>query len=374
MLQGPLSPADLTVCRPDSEDFVIVEAVRLLVTLASTAVGLQVGRAFPGWFEGVPPDPDPWGFWGALVGAGVGYVIGGMLGRLVGRGLDAAPRAVEHATGPQLFAAAFGVITGVLVGAVLAVPAVLLLRPVIGWPIGGLVVLLLAAFGARIFSARAHELLAPGMSVAQRIGATELTGGEKGYLVDSSAAIDGRVLELARSGLVRGSYWIPTFVVDELQAVADAADKSKRRRGRRGLDMLDALGDVPGVGVVVLEDTVPEQMEVDGKLLTLASRLDAALITTDHNLARSAELRGITVVNPHALAEALRPAVVSGDTVSVRIEKPGSEVGQGIGYLDDGTMVVVADATEHVGETVEVEIANMVRTSVGRMVFARLVS
>ncbi len=350
----------------------IVEAVRLIVTLASTAIGLSVGRAIPGWVNGTPLDPDPWRFWGALVGAGVGYVLGGMLGRLVDRGLEAAPRAVQHTTGPQLFAGAFGVITGVLVGAVLSVPAVLMLPPVVGWPLGGLVVLVLAAFGARVFAARAHELLAPGMSIAQRARATELSGDDNGYLVDSSAAIDGRLLELARSGLMRGSYWVPTFVIDELQAVADAADKSKRRRGRRGLDMLDALRDVPGVGVGVLEDTVPEQNEVDGKLLTLASRFDASLITTDHNLARSAELRGIAVVNPHALAEALRPVVVAGDTVEVRIEKPGSEAGQGIGYLDDGTMVVVADAAGSVGDTVEVEVGNMVRTSVGRMVFARL--
>jgi uncharacterized protein YacL len=350
----------------------IVEAVRLLVTLACTAIGLSIGRSIPGWIDGTPPDPDPWRFWGALVGAGVGYVLGGMFGRLVDKGLVVAPRAVDRATGPQLFAGAFGVITGVLVGTVLAIPAILMLPPVVGWPVGGLVVLLLAAFGARVFSARAHELLAPGMSIAQRARAAELGADENGYLVDSSAAIDGRLLELARSGLVRGSYWVPTFVVDELQAVADAADLSKRRRGRRGLDILDALGDIPGVGVGVLEDTVPEQNEVDGKLLTLALRLDASLITTDHNLARSAELRGIRVVNPHALAEALRPAVVAGDAVSVRIEKVGSEAGQGIGYLDDGTMVVVAEAAGSVGETVEVEVANMVRTSVGRMDFARL--
>jgi uncharacterized protein YacL len=353
---------------------VIVEAVRLLVTLASTAIGLSIGRAIPGWINGTPPDPDPWRFWGALVGAGVGYVLGGMLGRLVDRGLDAAPRAAAQATGPQLFAGAFGVLAGVLVGAVLSVPAILMLPPVIGWPLAGLVVLVLASFGARLFSARAHELLSPGIGAAAWARGADPGGEEHGYLVDSSAAIDGRVLELARSGLIRGSYWVPSFVVDELQAVADAADKSKRRRGRRGLDVLDALRDVPGVGVSVLEDTVPEQHEVDGKLLTLASRLGASLITTDHNLARSAELRGIMVVNPHALGEALRPVVGAGDMVEVRIEKPGSEAGQGVGYLDDGTMVVVADAAAMVGETVEVEVGNLVRTSVGRMAFAQLAS
>ena len=134
--------------------------------------------------------------------------------------------------------------------------------------------------------------------------------------------------------------------------------------------MLAAIAGLPGTTVVVGDDSVPEFAEVDAKLLALAVDRDAVLITTDHNLARAAGLRGVTVVNPHALGESLRPALTAGDRVTVKIDKPGSEPGQGVGFLDDGTMVVVNGAADSIGEMLDVEIANMLRTNVGRMAFA----
>ncbi|MBT8208184.1 MAG: hypothetical protein KJO18_07920 [Acidimicrobiia bacterium] len=348
----------------------IVEAIRLLVTLATTAVGYQVGT---NW---TPTDvgSDVGTITGSLVGAGLGYVIGGVLGRWVRRGLDRAPQALDRATGPQLFAGAFGLIVGVVVGGIVAVPAVALLPSLAGWPIGALVVLVMAAFGARVFSARAHDLLsAAGLRERDPLRRSDtFSDAEPGYLVDSSAAIDGRILELARSSLLSGRVLVPGFVVDELQAIADAADKRRRRAGRRGLDILDALRDVPRIEFSVLEDSVPEHDEVDAKLLALTARLEGALITTDHNLAQAASLRGISVLNPHALGESLRPVVGQGDELQITIEKEGSEVGQGVGFLDDGTMVVVSDGASQVGNTVGVEVINSLRTSVGRLLFAKI--
>ena len=353
----------------------IVEAIRLLVTLATTAVGFTVGRAWLDWFPSSGADPDFAIVTGAVVGAGVGYVLGGVLGRVIRRGLDLAPQAIARATGPQLFAGTFGLIAGLILGVVIATPLVVLLPGILGWPLGFLVVLVLSAFGATVFSARATDLLAvTGLKPRdplQRRSVIEETAVRPRYLLDSSAAIDGRILELARASLVTGDVWVPAFVVDELQAIADASDKNRRRRGRRGLDILDALRDVPDINFVVLEESVPEQAEVDAKLLTLAARLDVSLVTTDHNLARAAGLRGLTVVNPHALGESLRATLMSGDILRVTIEKAGSEAGQGVGFLDDGTMVVVAGAAASIGDTVDVEVSNMLRTSVGRMVFAR---
>ena len=161
-------------------------------------------------------------------------------------------------------------------------------------------------------------------------------------------------------------------MVDELQSIADAADKDRRRRGRRGLDVLEALRTTPGLDFVVVEDTVPEHAEVDIKLVAIAQRDGAILVTTDHNLSRAASLRGIEVLNPHELGEQLRPSLAMGDQVSVTIAKVGSEIGQGVGYLDDGTMVVVAGGADSIGETVDVEVSNMLRTSMGRMLFAHL--
>jgi uncharacterized protein YacL len=347
---------------------VISEAVRLIITLALTAVGFAVGRAVPDWFDGSQVDPDAAIVTGAVLGAGVGYVVGGLVGRLVSRGLNRAPAIVARASGPELFAGAFGVVSGVLIGVVVGVPLIVLLPEILGWGIAAFLVLVLAAFGGRVFSARADDLLA---TAGLRARPVEPPEGAV-YLIDSSAAIDGRILELARAGLLTGSIWLPEFVIDELQGIADSGSKHTRRRGRRGLDVLEALRDVAGIDVRVSEDSVPEHSDVDAKLVALGSRYGATLVSTDHNLVKAAGLRGISVLNPHSLGELLRPALVPGDRVAILVERPGSEPGQGVGYTDDGTMVVVEGGAGAVGSVVEVEVANTLRTSVGRMLFARM--
>ena len=233
-------------------------------------------------------------------------------------------------------------------------------------------VLIFGSFGGRVFAERSPDLLAAfGLRARDPLRARRASE-PHGFLVDSSAAIDGRVLELARSGLVSGPVSAPMFVVDELQGIADSGDRSRRRRGRRGLDVLDSLRSVEGVQFSVLEESVPMYEEVDAKLVALTARLEATLVTTDHNLAKAAQIRGLKVLNPHALGESMRPALVSGDRFELTVEREGSEPGQGVGFLDDGTMVVVEGGSDLVGETVRVEVANSLRTSVGRLMFARL--
>lgn len=342
----------------------MVEATRLLVTLTATAAGFMVGSKIG----------DSSAVVGATIGAGLGYVIGGAFGRLVRRALDVAPSAiVPRVSGPQLFAGAFGIGLGVIVGLAVGFPIIALMPPEVGWPLASLIVLLIASFAGKIFAARAEELLASvGLSERKPIATHRLGSDPESFLVDSSAAIDGRVLDLARTGLARGRYWVPAFVVDELQAIADSGDVSRRRRGRRGLDVLESLRDVPGVELAILEEHVPEFPEVDAKLLAIAERSDATLVTTDHNLGAAAGVRGISVLNPHSVAESLRPQAGAGDLIEVTVEKVGSEPGQGVGYLDDGTMVVIERAATSVGETVQVQISNAVRTQMGRMLFGRL--
>jgi uncharacterized protein YacL len=351
----------------------MVEAIRLLVTLTFTAVGFSVGRAWSSWFPQLGADPDVAVITGAVIGAGLGYVLGGTFGRLVDRGLDGTPRALQRATGPELFAGAFGLLTGLVVGTVCALPAVALLPRSVGWPIAALVVLVFSSFGYRLFASRSDELLSvAGLRRADPFAsAPEMEAKSSRYLVDSSAAIDGRIVELVRSGLLHGSIWVPGFVLNELQAIADAGDPGRRRRGRRGLEVLDAVRDQAGQGFEVLANDVPEHADVDAKLMTLAERHDAAIVTTDHNLARNAGLRGLRVVNPHAIGESLRVAFTAGDHMSVKIERSGTEPGQGVAYTDDGTMVVVAGGDGLIGDHVDVEVVNVLRTSVGRMIFAR---
>ena len=345
----------------------IVEIVRLLITLTLTAVGYQAGLSVNA------ANPDTARVVGAILGAATGYVLGGVLGRLFRRSLDSLRDVVvPRSSGPELFAGAFGLIVGMFVGVVASAPLVIFVRREIGLPLAILIVVVLSVAGARIFSGRADDILAA-TGLSRRRGLIARSMDQSGYLLDSSAAIDGRILQLVRLGLLNGRLWIPEFVIDELQGLADAKDRERRRRGRRGLDVLEALRDVEGSDVAVLEATAPEFDDVDAKLIAIAGRAEASLITTDHNLAQAAAARGIGVVNPHSLAEALRSPVATGDRLVVTVRRTGSEPGQGVAFLEDGTMVVIEDAASLVGTETEVEVTTATRTAVGRMLFARTI-
>jgi uncharacterized protein YacL len=351
---------------------VVVEAVRLLITLVLTAVGFQLGDAITGRYPDVVGSTDTGAVLGAVLGAGVGYVGGGMFGRAFRIRLETVPdRVVSRVSGPSLFAGAFGVVTGLLIGLVISIPVVLLLPPTIGWSLATLIVLLLILVTVRVFMARAEDLLAvAGLRSRGPLRSVSLHGGGKAHLIDSSAAIDGRLLALVQSGLVEGRLWVPAFVVDELQGLADAGDAGIRRRGRRGLEALEALHGT-SADLMVLEEGIPEFDDVDAKLLELAVRADARLVTTDYNLSKAAELRGIVVLNPSSLGEKLKPIVSTGENLTVTITKPGRGTGQGVAYLDDGTMVVVEEAGDLIGQDLEVVVTSTTRTAIGRMLFAR---
>jgi uncharacterized protein YacL len=349
---------------------VLVEGIRLLITLALTASGFLAGETLAGLWPEAEIDPRRTAVWGAMLGAGIGYVLGGVAGRRFSRVVGRADELLPSRSAPEILLGGFGLLMGVVIGAVMSVPVVALVPTSIGWPLAGLVVVAASSFGWRLLGGRAPELVAwAGLTPLEGDGLPSPPATV--HLLDASAAIDGRFVELVRSGLLQGALSVPGFVVDELQALADAADAGIRRRGRRGLDHLDVVRRM-GTGVMTVdEDTVPEAADVDAKLIALALRRQAGIVTTDHNLASAAELRGVGVVNPHAIGERLRLPVAAGDELALTIERPGSEPGQGVGYLDDGTMVVVADAADDVGSTLDVEVANLVTTAVGRLVFAR---
>lgn len=350
----------------------IVEVLRLLVTLLLTALGYSLGgRVDPIALEA---DPGAVRLVGALIGAGVGYVGGGLFGRAFRRRLDVLPqRFLPQANGPELFAGAFGLIVGVVLGGAVSAPLVALLPGSIAWPAAGLIMVSLALVGARLFALRSHDLLTvAGLRPRGPLVARRLSEEEPTYLIDSSAAIDGRILELARTGLIEGRMWLPEFVIDEMQGLADSGEKSRRRRGTRGLEILDALRSTAQVEVVVLYDEIPEVEDVDAKLIVLAERSGAQLITTDTHLAKAAELRGLRVLNPAGLGEKLKTSVAVGEIVTVAVSKAGSGEGQGVGYLDDGTMVVIDGAADRIGEELSVEVTATTRTAVGRMLFGRL--
>lgn len=190
-------------------------------------------------------------------------------------------------------------------------------------------------------------------------------------LVDTSAIIDGRLLELFNCGVTDSPVLVPRFVLQELHTLADSADKLKRARGRRGLEMLEKLKQTKAAEVRIHEAAVAGVEGVDQKLVRLARSIDGKIVTADFNLEKVAQVQGVEVINLNNVANAMRPPVLQGDAVSVKILKPGESPGQGIGYLDDGTMVVAEECAKRIGDVVSLQVTNILQSSVGRMVFAR---
>lgn len=199
----------------------------------------------------------------------------------------------------------------------------------------------------------------------------EKSVGRSYKILDTSVIIDGRIADICDTGFIEGTLVVPQFVLKELQQIADSPDQLKRQRGRRGLDILDRLQRSGQVSVVISELDFPEISDVDSKLIELARQLDAKIITNDINLNKVAKLRGISVLNINELANAMRPVVLPGETMKVFILKEGKEKDQGVGYLDDGTMVVVDNSRKMIGQTIDITVTSVLQTTVGKMIFGR---
>jgi len=189
-------------------------------------------------------------------------------------------------------------------------------------------------------------------------------------ILDTSVIIDGRIVDIAQTNFIEGRFIVPRFVLRELQQIADSQDTLKRNRGRRGLDVLNRLQKDERLGVKIHEEDFPEIKDVDAKIIKLAKLLDAKVFTNDFNLNKVAELQDIKVLNINDLANALKPVVLPGEEMSVKITREGKEYNQGVAYLDDGTMVVVDNARNMIGQTITVVVTSVLQTSAGRMIFA----
>ena len=191
-------------------------------------------------------------------------------------------------------------------------------------------------------------------------------------LLDTSVIIDGRIADLCETGFIEGRFIIPQFILQELQHISDSSDSLKRARGRRGLDILNHIQKSADMEVTITEEDFPHVKEVDAKLVELAKKIQARIITNDLNLNKVAELQGVRVLNINDLSNAIKPVVLPGETIRVFVLKEGKEAGQGVAYLDDGTMVVVDNAKRCIGKNVDVVVTSVLQTSAGRMIFTRL--
>jgi uncharacterized protein YacL len=198
------------------------------------------------------------------------------------------------------------------------------------------------------------------------------TSGEKEILVDTSVLIDGRIADIARTGFIPGKLVVPKFILLELQNIADSDDTMRRSKGRRGLDVLQELKFGKNIKVESINEDVPEQEAVDSKLVHLARTRGADVLTTDFNLNKVAKIEGVTVLNINELSQAIRPVIIPGEQMELKIVQAGKEKKQGVGYLPDGTMIVVEEGDRLVGKTVNVEIKRVLQTAAGKMFFATI--
>jgi uncharacterized protein YacL len=347
----------------------LIEILRLFTVVFFAGLGYETSRFFDdrghanvlGPFNGLAI--------AIIVGSGLGYVVGGIFGRTIAASADRTEAALREVSADTLVAGALGLVCGVITGAGVAWPLFFVPDPLIAMPLFGVVVAVLGYLGFRVGSSKRDGVLAMfrgQTGVAPRDSAPSALP----QMVDSSVAIDGRILDVVRAGFLHGRMIICQPVLDELQGLADAGDPLRRSRGRRGLEVLQSLQREPAVDISVVGDDHPEVPEVDGKLLRMCLDQGHALLTLDTNLAKAASVAGVRVLNLHALALALRPPVVAGEDVVVQLIKAGREPGQAVGYLDDGTMVVVERARRLVGRDASVRITSVVTTANGRLVFA----
>jgi uncharacterized protein YacL len=201
---------------------------------------------------------------------------------------------------------------------------------------------------------------------------TQPQDGNRTILLDTSVIIDGRIADIARTGFMVGTLMIPRFVLNELQYIADSADGLRRQRGRRGMEVLSQLQRDPTIPVRISDIDVEGVREVDDKLVILARQLRCPILTNDYNLNRVAELQGVAVLNVNELANAVKSVLLPGESLIINIIQEGKETGQGVGYLDDGTMVVVEDGRDHLNAKTAVLVTKVLQTAAGRMIFARL--
>lgn len=342
-------------------------AARIAGAVIIGALGLLVGAFF------APPASGARVLWG-VIGAGIGAILGVLLTpALIWRPYVDLRRRFSQAPAQQLMAGVLGLLIGLIVAALVSVPLSFLPSPfrqmlplLAAGVFGYLGVLLLLMRHRDLFA-----LFGRPVASSYPIMAAEDEAPEP-VLLDTSVIIDGRIADIKAAGFVPGTMLVTNFVLSELQHIADSADTLRRNRGRRGLDILRQLQTDGESPVEIIDLDVDGCTEVDEKLIALAKQLACPIVTNDYNLNQVAELQGVEVLNINELANAVRAAFIPGESLRIKIIQEGKEIGQGVGYLDDGTMVVVEDGFAYIDHDMEVTVTKVLQTSAGRMLFARL--
>ncbi|AKX95349.1 PIN/TRAM domain-containing protein [Neomoorella thermoacetica] len=348
--------------------------------LLGAAAGFYVGRAGLNlWQVGGGVNPPPGLSWTLLalvtfVAGLVGYGVAQHIINLVTQSMRWLEGRLQRTPAQEIISGALGLICGLIIANLLG--ASFFHLPLVGPYIPMVGSILFGYLGWSLGTKRRDEVWSL-FNIFPRWGGKERDKGKGesvrsgAKILDTSVIIDGRIADIIKSGFIEGTIVIPAFVLEELRHIADSSDLLKRNRGRRGLDILNKIRKETGITVKVSEVDFDDLTEVDSKLVRLAQKMGAPVLTNDYNLNKVAELQGVRVLNINELANAVKPVVLPGEEMTVQVIKDGKEMGQGVAYLDDGTMIVVENGRRFIGQTIAVLVTSVLQTAAGRMIFAR---
>jgi uncharacterized protein YacL len=349
-----------------SADFVVRIVGMFVLGISAVYLGISFGNSLAQSQAEVVFYALVFGLIGALTGLVLTPYMTTRPARSIRRGLIQ----VEAQT---LVAGLVGLIVGLAIAALLAFPLSLLPAP-FGEILPFIGALFLGYFGVTVFVMRQRDIFSILLSRLPRRSYDEAEPVQtptRTILMDTSVIIDGRIADIARTGFLTGTLLVPHFVLNELQYIADSADGLRRQRGRRGMEILAKLQKESVIPTEISDINVEGTRDVDDKLVILARQLKCPILTNDYNLNRVAEIQGVTVLNINELANAVKAILLPGETLQVNVIQEGKELGQGVGYLDDGTMVVVEDGVNYLHTIISVTVTKVLQTAAGRMIFAR---
>lgn len=343
-------------------------AFRLVGMVVFAIAGVIVGI---NWAQAVDGLEEVYGVLLGLAGVLFGLIL---TPYFTVRPVRAIRKSLIRISAQSLTAGLVGLVIGLIIAALLTFPLSLLPSP-FGHLLPFFTVILFSYLGVSVFIMRQHDLFQVMRYIPGRAAPVEETQDSttitRSILLDTSVIIDGRIADIARTGFLSGTLLIPRFVLNELQYIADSPDNLRRQRGRRGMEVLSQLQKETSLPVRITDVDVEGVREVDDKLVILARQLRCPILTNDYNLNRVADLQGVIVLNVNELANSVKMVFLPGETLEVNIIQEGKEAGQGVGYLDDGTMVVVEDGLDYLNAGVAVVVTKVLQTAAGRMIFAR---
>ncbi|AOA03355.1 PIN/TRAM domain-containing protein [Carnobacterium maltaromaticum] len=355
-----------------------------IITAVFAVVGGSIGASFL---------PDVWSlfnvtnsflnntFTNIIIGAIIFLLFSLVLVKYVERGVKKAEVYLSQQSAAYLLFGSLGTIIALLLAFLVTMPLMGLKWPVLSTILPIIIYMVFAYLGFRIGTTRREEWRKLIQPRAKKSNEEDANGKvlerkfdddfRKYKILDTSVIIDGRIYDIAKTGFIEGTLMIPNFVLMELQYIADSADSLKRVRGRRGLDILNALQKESDIQVEMYDGDFEDITEVDSKLIKLAKLLDGVVVTNDYNLNKVSEFQNVPVLNINELANAVKPVVIPGENMNVMVVKAGTERNQGVAYLDDGTMIVVEDGQYYMNKSIEVVVTSALQTAAGRMIFAK---